>query len=245
MKINLERIQKAKEFDKNIIGLIFNYDMSNKQVESGILGKATIHHPAFTTRVTIYEGKDGVMRVQPSSVKTGDNRWFNIVSLTENLRDFVLEEFVALADGKETEAWYLQEQVPPKVLDDTKNESLDIEDIVYSTKLSDKQKEAGIVAKATIRTSVGSLRGYTIFNSKYGKGLYGVAQAEDEDGNIPAYRLSKQAEAQVLLFLHNSINEWEAVAPKKEKKLTAEEQRANIQKAVNSQAVPKTKQVFK
>lgn len=248
MKINLKRLATNKEFDKKKVSLSFNIGMNDKQLEAGILGKVTIHHPAFVTRATLYAGKkDGEIRVQPSSVKTGKDSWFNIVSLTRNLRDYIVEEFLKIEE-EGTTPWYLnmQEQEAPQVLDDTANESLDIEDIVYSVTLTDKQKGAGIVAKATIRTSIGSLRGLTIFKSKFGQSLYAVAQAEDEDGDIPAYRLTKQAEAQVLLFLHNSMEEWDAPAEtKEEKKLSAEEQREKIKNAVNSEPVAKVNGVFK
>lgn len=212
MKINFGKVNnEVTEFDKNVVALNFNTSLTTAQEKGGVLAKVTIIHPAFTTRATIFE-KNGNRNVQGASKLVDDENWFNIVYLTQSFRDYVLAEFEKFeVNGADDIPWYLRrvgEHTTNVVDDDTANPSLDITDINYTTKLSDKQKKAGIVAKANVVTSIGTVRSLTIFKSKFGNSLYSRAQTEDEDDEIAAYELSKDCEAQVLTLLHNGIEDW-------------------------------------
>lgn len=235
MKINYKKLNnEVQAFDENMINLTFNTSLTESQKKAGVIGKVTIMHPAFTTRATMFE-KDGVRSVQGASRLMDDNEtWFNIVRLTESFRDYILEQFAGFEANGTGTPWYLRsvgnrtkafmenivdvinkaDEVDVDVFnEDFVNKFLDIKDISYSTKMSDSQKKAGIIAKASVETSIGSVRGYTIFKSKFGNSLFGSAQTEDEDNEIPAYVLSPDCEAQVLALLHNGIEDWTIEVP--------------------------------
>lgn len=211
MKINFGKLNnEVTEFDGGLVSLNFNTSLTKAQEKGGVIAKVTIIHPAFTTRATIFE-KNGNRNVQGASKLINDDEWFNIVYLTESFRNYILAKFEEFEESGATDPWYLNrvgEHNTVVVDDSATNESLDIVDINYSTKLSDSQKKAGIVAKANIITSIGTVRSLTIFKSKFGNSLYSRPQTEDEDDEISAYELSRDAEAQVLVLLHNGIEDW-------------------------------------
>ena len=212
MKINFGKINnEVTEFDSSLVSLNFNTSLTEAQERSGVVAKVTVIHPAFTTRATIFE-KNGNFNVQGASKLLDDENWFNIVFLTQSFREYIVAEFENFKENSaNVEPWYLNRigKREYEVVDnDVVNPTLDITNIIYTTKLSDNQKKAGIVAKASIQTSIGTVRSLTIFKSKFGNSLYSRAQTEDEDDEIPAYALSKDCEAQVLAVLHNGIEDW-------------------------------------
>ena len=191
---------------KGMLGLTFQTNLSSAQRNAGIEGKVVLNHPAFTTRCTIYKG-----RVQPSSKKLNSGRWFNIVTLSTSVRNYMLEEFEKYQRGEST-PWYLNAVGKERkviVTNEQSNDTLNIQDIVVQSDLSDSQRNAGILCKVSIRTSIGTIRGITVFVSKYGNSLYLVEQTEDEEDEIPAYRLTDEAKAQVLAYVH-SLVDWDS-----------------------------------
>lgn len=205
--LKLKSNKVTTKLSEEIISLTFQTNLSNAQRNAGIKGKVVLNHPAFSTRCTIY--KD---RVQPSSRKLDSGRWFNIVTLSASVRSYILEEFEKHQKGESP--WYLQvlnKEKEKKVIITNKssNKTLDIQDIVIQSDLSESQRNAGILCKVSIRTSIGTIRGITVFASKYSNSLYLVEQTEDKEGEIPAYRLTDEAKAQVLAYVH-SLVDWDS-----------------------------------
>lgn len=239
---NTVRREEEKPFNKDIVRLTFNTNLSEAQEAVGMVGKVTILHPAFSTRATIYEKEDGTLRIQPSSkaLDSGKEKWFNIVYLTLTFRNYVIDEFKKFASGEgDNTPWYLKAhgKTEVEVTGEKANESLDIEEIQVADRLTDSQLNAGIVAKATVVTSIATLRSYTIFLSNYGDSLYGREQCEDDDNTIPAYMLSQEAEAQVLSFIHSGIEEWGA--PEEVEEPINEDEEKELAKTANNKETPK------
>lgn len=213
------------KIDESKVRVSFNERLSDKQIEAGIVAKATIIHPAFTTRATIREN-NGRLYVFGSSVQSnsaGENNggtWFNIVSLEQAFRNYIIEKYKEFKEGKmkARDAWYLQEvgkHAPIPTASET-SEELDILGLTIITNLSDDQINSGIVAKVNMKTSIADVRGITIYRSMFGESLYLQEQAEDKDRKIPGYKLTKEAEVQILSYLHSLVTDWgEPPTPKK------------------------------
>lgn len=219
-----ERFASDVEFNTDIVDLAFNTNLSEKQKKANILAKVIIKHPAFTCTGTIYTNKEGKRWVNTASIKTGkteDAKWFDIVRLTYSFKQYILNEFDKL-DTEEQEPWYMKklnvEAVTQDVVDAIENESLDIIKLSFSYILSDQQKKANIKAKVNVETSIGTVVGYTVYLSQYGKALYGRPQeldsGDDEDKKVTAFELTPLCEAQVLSYIHNSMEEedWVFIA---------------------------------
>lgn len=213
------------------VRLLFNTNISADQRKSGIIAKVQILHPAFSTRVTIWENEKGTRRVSGSSLKTGEGNtskdYFNIVLLEPGFRDYIMNEFKAYEEGKQTstgEAWYLNVvgKHGPTPTATKENTELDIEEITLAANLSDKQKEVGMVCKVQVKTPIATLRGISVFQSQFGQSLYLTEQTEDTDGKIPGYKLSREAEAQVLGYIHSFVKEW-GEAPKPRQRNAAQD----------------------
>lgn len=213
MNLNLKKYQtELSEANKDYshVRITFNTNVNDAQTSAGIVAKCTISHPAFTTRATIFERK-GRYSVGGASIKSNNNKWFNIVLLKENFRNHIINEYRNfLAGNTASDPWYLK-MLGTNEVNITKgfsNEELFVEDVKLDTNLSIGQKNARIIAKGIIETDIAILRGYSIFMSQFEKSLYGVAQAEDRAGKIPAYRLSKYFNAQLLSTVHECVTDW-------------------------------------
>lgn len=215
----------------NRVRLLFNTNITDDQKKSGVVAKCQVLHPAFSTRVTIWKNDKGVLRVSGSSLHTGEGKeakdYFNVVLLEPGFRDYIMNEYKAFMEGKQTstaEAWYLNVigKHGPTATAAKENAELDITEITLIANLSDKQKEVGMVCKAQIKTPIATLRGISIFQSRYGKSLYLTEQTEDEHNKISAYKLSREAEAQTLGYVHSLVTEWGE--PPVQKQKSTEEQ---------------------
>jgi hypothetical protein len=224
------------KIDESKVRVTFNERLSDKQIEAGIVAKATIIHPAFTTRATIRENNSRLY-VFGSSVQSnngnnseGENNnnsggtWFNIVSLEQAFRNYIIEKYKEFKEGKmkARDAWYLQEvgkHAPIPTASET-SEELDILGLTIVTNLSDDQINSGIVAKVNMKTSIADVRGITVYRSMFGESLYLQEQAEDKDRKIPGYRLTKEAEVQILSYLHSLVTDWGEPPTPKERKST-------------------------
>jgi hypothetical protein len=201
MKLNSTAVKKNVA---EVVGRVrINREMSTKQVQAGILATANINHPAFITKALIGRTSEGKLFVSSESTQTADGNWFNIVSLSPAMRSKILK---AYEDGIEQDTWYLEMLGErPAITTDNANEALDIRAIYINEDINDKQKEAGVVCKATVATSAGNIRGITIFRSKFGKELYLVEQSS---GDRKAYELTSEAKAQVLNHIHSLVEDW-------------------------------------
>lgn len=201
------------------VRVYFNTNLSDGQKDAGVVAKGTVVHPLFTTRVTLF--KKGTIRVSAPSVKsasTGD--WFNIITLDATFRDFISAKYSEFKKNLPVEPWYLNaEPEVPEITEDM---------LTIRTALNENQLRAGMICNLTIKTNVGDLRGISVFKSNFGDSLNLAIQAEDEEGKIPAFRLNRTAERQLLQYLHNMID-WEA-----EPEIEEESVEEAVNKAVKS-----------
>lgn len=214
----LSSVQGVEPVDTSMVDLVFQLNVSQAQLNSGIVGKVIIHHPAFVTRATLFKSPNGAIRVAGSSIKSGENGWFNIVTLEPGFRDFIVNEYLKeIAGERDSTPWYIKMQGEhSKVVNgELENESLDIKNIIIMTNLSEKQIQSNMLCKATIVTSVATIRSFSIYKSQFGKQLYGQAQTEDADNTIPAYTLSRECEAQVLNLIHPLVTNWDETYERK------------------------------
>jgi hypothetical protein len=195
-----------------------NRNLTQGQKDSGVIAKVQIRHPAFSCIATVWDrgGRKSVTVPQQASSRNDKTNYYPLVNLNKEVRDLIL---YMVENGEETDnsAWYL-EMVGPhtiKITDEDNNEDLGILSIIADGNLSNKQVKAGMLGKVNIITTIGTLYSYTIWNSKFGQSLYGTPPNEGgnstEDGqrNPPAYRLSREATAQVLCYLHKNMD-WNA-----------------------------------
>lgn len=220
-------IIKVTSNEKTYAGIrvYFNTKLSEGQKDAGVVAKGTVVHPLFTTRVTLFK-KNGI-RVSAPSVKSSGGDWFNIVTLDAQFRNWIAEQYKESKKNLPVEAWYLEEEpVVPEVGE---------ENTTLYTNLTANQLKAGMLCNATLHTDVGDLRGISVFKSNYGDSLNLSIQTEDEEGKIPAFRLNRGAERQLLQYLHGLI-EWD-----EEPEIEEEDVSDAINKAVKATRKPKAK----
>lgn len=222
--LNMSKMTREAVDYKNV-GLVFQLDVTKPQFDAGIIGKVLVFHPAFTTRATLYKSQNGIIRLSGASVKTNNPNpemaWFNIISFDAPFREYVISEYLKVIEGTGDKTPWYQKMLGERVVEvssEQGNESLDIERIFLNLKLTEGQTGAGMLCKVNIKTSIGSVRGYSVYKSKYGKQLYGIEQEEAE--GIKAYTLSREAEAQVLNLIHGLVENWdETQAPAKKEEV--------------------------
>ncbi len=194
--------------DYNRMELIFTNKLTKLQKRSGVVGKVVVITPVFSTRATIFNSDNG-LRLSTSSIKTGEKQWFNNVVMPEEVRVHILKAFIAWYKGERGTPWYQSKLGEKTIVVSNKdsNETLGILNIFASGRLSAKQRDVGMIARASVQTEFGTVRGASIFRSKFDESLYFIPANEGtNDERIPAYRLTREAEAQVLAFLHENTN---------------------------------------
>ena len=211
--LNLPGMSKAevKKVDERV-EYIVNKNLSKEQKDAGVVAKVQVRHPAVSFIATVWQ-KDGRKWVSEPA-QEGKKQWFPLVALAKEVRDYIL--FLVDHSEEDNSAWYLDMvgEYTTKITAEATNPDLGIEAITVDGNLTYNQKAKGMVCKVNIVTSIGSFLGYTIWNSKFGESLYGTAPAEgarreDNDDNIrgnPGYRLSREATAQVLAYLHPMVD---------------------------------------
>ena len=194
--------------DFNMVDLTFQLNVSKNQKANGILGKVIIYHPAFSTRATLFQTNNGI-RVQGPSIRN-KGEWFNIVSLKEEFRDYIVSEYQKeIAGERDATPWYLKLQGKEKTISSEMfNETLDIEKINIFGNMTESQIKSNMVASVTIDTSIAIVKNISIYKSKFSKQLYAVGRNEDDELRIPAYTLSKETEAQILSIIHPLVLDW-------------------------------------
>lgn len=228
MMLNLSKMAGKEAVDYKEVGLVFQLDTTKAQHDAGILGKVLVFHPAFSTRATLYKSANGIIRVSGASVKTNNPNpelaWFNIVNFDASFREYIISEYgKEIAGERDRTPWY-EKMKGEKTIEITSlesNDTLDIDRIYLNLKLTDGQTEAGMLCKVNIKTSIGTVRGYSVYKSKYGRQLYGIEQEEAKD--IKAYSLTREAEAQVLNLIHGLVENWDEPV-KKETPVVVEQQ---------------------
>lgn len=188
---------------------IVNKNLSEEQKKAGVIAKVQIRHPAVSFIATIWS-KDGRKWVSEPA-QEGRKQWFPLVSLTKEVRDYILN--LVNSDVEDNSAWYLDMvgSHTMNITNEASNPDLGIDTITVDGQLTNKQAGKGMVCKVNVVTTIGTFIGYTIWNSKFGLSLYGTAPSEGsapEDGNrgAPGYRLSREATAQVLAYLHPMVD---------------------------------------
>ena len=191
---------KVTSVEKTYAGVrvYFNTKLSEGQKDAGVVAKGTVVHPLFTTRVTLFK-KNGI-RVSAPSIKGSGGDWFNIVTLDQQFRNWIAEQYKESKKNLPVEPWYLEDE--PEVPE------VGEENLTLYTNLTNNQLKAGMICNATLHTDVGDLRGMSVFKSNYGDSLNLAVQTEDDEGKIPAFRLNRRAERQILQYLH-SLVEWD------------------------------------
>ena len=210
------------EVDKRVEFQV-NRNLSENQKISGVIAKVQIRHPAFTVVATVWnrKGRKSVTTPQQESSKGGS--WYTLVNLEKNVRDYIL--YMVEHSEEDNSAWYLDMigEYTTKITAEDKNSDLGIESIIADGNLTDNQTRAGMLCKVNLVTTIGTIYGYTIWNSKFGQSLFGTSpneggQSEDGTRGNPAYRLTREATAQVLAYLHGMVDwtQTREVAPKAE-----------------------------
>ena len=198
---------QAVAVDYGKLEMVFSNKLTAGQKLANVVGKVIVITPVFQTRGTVFLTEKG-LTLSTSSIKTGEKTWFNNVTMSQEVRLHILKAFDAWRNGARQEPWYLRKAGEHKVAvtAERTNEDLGIINIFASGRLSAKQKSAGMVARVAVQTELGTVRGASIFKSQFGDELYLVPASEGTDDNrVPAYRLTREAEAQVLMFLHNNV----------------------------------------
>lgn len=187
---------------------IVTRNLTADQVAAGVVAKIQIRHPAASFIATVWS-KNGRKWVSEPA-QEGKNKWFPLVALTKEVKDYILN--LVNSEAVDNSAWYLEMigAHTTNITAEASNPDLGIESIAVDNNLTDRQAGKGMICKVNIETTIGSFYGYTIWNSKFGASLYGTAPSEgttDEGSRgAPGYRLSREAVAQVLSYLHNMVD---------------------------------------
>jgi len=205
-----EETLKIKKFDERV-EFIINKNLSSQQRSAGIVAKVQVRHPAVSFIATVWQSKDGRKWVsEPAQAR--NKGWFPLVSLDKEVKDYIL--YLVDHNEEDNSAWYLDmvdKDITIRVTNGSSNPGLGIEAITIDNNLTYKQHRSGMICKVNLVTTIGSFFGYTAWCSKFGDSLYGTAPAEGsasdnaQRGN-PGYRLSREATAQVLAYLHGMVD---------------------------------------
>lgn len=198
------------------IEVYVNKDLNDAQKAANIVAKLQVRHPAVSFNATVFNYNGRLILSLPSQQGSNGKNWYPVVTLNDDVKDYLLH-VVQHGDETESSPWYLEfvgKEMTTKITDEPKNEDLGIRDVILDDNLTYNQIRSGILCKARIVLDIGTITGYTIFKSKFGNALFGSAPIEgrpDENGQGPrAYRLSREATAQVLAFVHSQVD-WDKV----------------------------------
>lgn len=216
------------------VEFIVNKNLSADQKKAGVIAKVQVRHPVASFTVTVWT-KNGRKWVSEPS-QEGKKQWFLLVSLAKEIKDHIL--YLVENSEEDTSAWYLDMvgEHTINITAEASNPDLGLEAITVDSNLTDKQREKGVVCKVNLVTTIGSFLNYTIWNSKFGESLYGNSPSEgsynvEEDskqrGN-PGYRLSREATAQVLAYLHPMVDFTQVIAPAAPVNIVTETQTAEM-----------------
>lgn len=199
--------QEVKEIG-HLVQLSFNTRLTKGQKKAGVVAKCTMNHPAFVATFTMFKSKKGKLRVQTPSTKIGEKSYYNFITLDKGIAGYIIREYKKFAENGRTTPWYRDYVGEHKfsVTEECENKELDISEIIVTDELTAGQRKAGVACKVSLVTEVGTLRSYTIFESKFGEAVFGSEPAENpdetRDKQVSAYRLTKGAEAQILNYIH-------------------------------------------
>jgi len=198
------------------IEVYVNKDLNEAQKAANIVAKLQVRHPAVSFNATVFNYNGRLILSLPSQQGSNGKNWYPVVTLNDDVKDYLLH-VVQHGDETENSPWYLEfvgKEMITKITDEPKNEDLGIRDVILDDNLTYNQIRSGILCKARIVLDIGTITGYTIFKSKFGNALFGSAPIEgrpDENGQGPrAYRLSREATAQILAFVHSQVD-WDKV----------------------------------
>ncbi len=201
--------------------------LSASQKSAGVVANVRIIHPTFTANVSVFKSQFGVARnyVSEPSVIVTDDAGKKIRRVYLQLNDDVKNYIVNLVkDYKRVVPNYLSEQVLIQGTDlevvtssdyPIEHEELGIKDIVLGTAyLSESQNQHGVMAKANIVTTIGTLRGITIFEETQIQALRLSAPTEGE--NV-FYTLTEKADRHIKRYCHSKVDwsvkrEWKPKA---------------------------------
>jgi hypothetical protein len=194
----------------NRVELIVNRNLSREQQNAGVIAKVQVRHPAVSFVVTVW-GKDGRKWLTTPS-QQGTKSWFPLITLKDEVRDYILN--YADSNEEDNSAWYLDAigEHTINITDGPTNPDLGIEAIIVDGNLTYRQQGKGMICKVNIVTTIGTIIGYNVWNSKFGRSLYasapneGAMSDDNRQRNNPGYRVSREATAQVLALLHKQVD---------------------------------------
>ena len=204
----------TKDFSKiqSLIETNINTSVSENQKNAGIVAKIQVRHPAVSFTATIFQNQGRKFVQVPAQQGSNGKTWFPVISLTNEVKDYLIHLYEN--DKEDRSAWYLELEntaITKKITGDNNNPDLDILDIIIDNNLTYKQQAKNMICKVNIVTSIGTLHNYTIWDSKFGRSLYGMAPTDgktdrDNGRGIMGYRLAREATAQVLNYLHKMVD---------------------------------------
>lgn len=193
-----------------------NKNLNDAQKQANIVAKLQVRHPAVSFNATVFNYNGRLILSLPSQQGSNGKNWYPVITLNDDTKEYLMH-MVQHGDEMENTPWYLDfvgKEMTTKITDEPKNEDLGIRDVILDDNLTYNQIRSGILCKARIVLDIGTITGYTIFKSKFGNALFGSAPIEgrpDENGQGPrAYRLSREATAQILAFIHSQVD-WDKV----------------------------------
>jgi hypothetical protein len=203
-------VPETAENPDSRVQLSFNTKLSEKQIAGGLQCKVQLTHPAFTAVVDIWKDRFGKFYITDISQKGTKNpkQWFGLCKLSNEAKNYILYAFTHQEDRG---VWYL-DMVGTKTTHITNEESnpdLGIVKITPVGNMTDNQLANDMLCKVNIETTIGTLYQYTIWKSKFGDMLYGRSpetNPDNKDNSNTAYLLSKEAQAQVLSFMHPQVD---------------------------------------
>lgn len=161
-------------------------------------------------------------RGKQASANTGSKEWYEIISLSPSFRNWVVSEFRKREENtEEFQAWYntyAEENEEKEVVkfsiggDKFEHEDLDIRSVQLFDDLSEEQVNAGILFKASIETSFGTIKSASVFvhNELDELSIKPQQQSGEDDGLSDAYSFTTLGKAHILSVIHNSLD-WDSV----------------------------------
>lgn len=202
--------------DISRLEVVVNKNLNDAQRQANIVAKLQVRHPAVSFNATMFNYNGRLILSLPSQQGSNGKNWYPVVTLNDDVKEYLMH-MAQHGDETENSPWYMEfvgKEMITKITDEPKNGSLGIKDIILDDNLTYNQIRSGILCKARIVLDIGTITGYTIFKSKFGNALFGSAPIEgrpDENGQGPrAYRLSREATAQILAFVHSQVD-WDKV----------------------------------
>lgn len=212
LTINNKTITKVTENPFPSVRFSINKNLTDSQKQSGLVAKVQLTHPSVKCLVDVWRRNGRVYATEPSQRSTnaeGKSRFFAHFLLNDTLKQYICHIAV---NGDNSEPWYLSMQGAHSytITGEPSNPDLGIDSIELVGNMTDNQVSKGMLCKANITLDIGTFYQYTVWNSIFDKSIYGNAPQSNYDpsrerNGAPAYRLTEEAIAQVLGYIHPMV----------------------------------------